>query len=202
MKKKIILVMMISIILILIGYAGMTVYQLIYEINYQNKLNNILDDSIEIEKKWLIKNEDIPIKLSNAKKFKIEQTYINFSPEMRVRRINDGERYTFTLKTNMTNDGMQRDEIEFEISKEEYENLITKKEGNTIYKTRYQLLYEGQIIAIDIFEDDLKGLAYLEIEFENKEEAEKFETPSWAIKDVTDDINYKNGYLARYGIPK
>ena len=47
----------------------------------------------------------------------------------------------------------------------------------------------------------MEGLAYLEIEFENQEEALNFETPDWVIKDVTDDVNYKNGYLARYGIP-
>ena len=29
-----------------------------------------------------------------------------------------------------------------------------------------------------------------------------FESPSWVIEDVTDDIRYKNGYLARYGIPE
>ena len=27
-------------------------------------------------------------------------------------------------------------------------------------------------------------------------------TPSWVLKDVTTDLNYKNGYLSRYGIPK
>ncbi len=40
------------------------------------------------------------------------------------------------------------------------------------------------------------------IEFSNKEEANNFKEPSWVIKDVTDDIRYKNGHLARYGIPK
>ena len=42
----------------------------------------------------------------------------------------------------------------------------------------------------------------MEIEFENKELADKFKTPDWVIKDVTADIRYKNGYLARYGIPE
>ena len=37
--------------------------------------------------------------------------------------------------------------------------------------------------------------------FENEEEANAFKIPSWVIKDVTSDLNYKNGYLARYGIP-
>lgn len=132
---------------------------------------------------------------------KIEQKYICFSPEIRVRRINDGQQYSFAVKTNMTSDGMTRDEMEKNITKEEYENLVAKKEGNTVYKTRYQLLDGDYLIAIDIFDEQLEGLAYLEIEFENQEEALNFETPDWVIKDVTDDVNYKNGYLARYGIP-
>ena len=80
--------------------------------------------------------------------------------------------------------------------------LVKKKEGNTIYKTRDQLLADGEIVAIDIFEGDLSGLAYMEIEFANMDEALAYETPDWVIKDVTDDVNYKNGHLARFGIPQ
>ena len=59
----------------------------------------------------------------------------------------------------------------------------------------------GFTMAIDIFEGDLKGLAYLEIEFENKEMTKNYEVPNWVIKDVTTDLQYKNGHLSRYGIP-
>lgn len=82
--------------------------------------------------------------------------------------------------------------------------ICTKKkeqEGNTINKTRYQLNYNGFVFAIDVFKGDLKGLAYLEIEFPSREIGEAYPTPNWAIKEVTDDIRYKNGHLARYGIP-
>ena len=100
----------------------------------------------------------------------------------------------------MSSDGMVRDEVNVTINKEQYDNLIKKKEGKTIHKTRYQFYDNEQVIAIDIFHDQLDGLAYVEIEFANEEEAKKYETPSWVIKDVTDDVNYKNGHLARYGI--
>lgn len=97
---------------------------------------------------------------------------------------------------------MTRDEFESVITEEEYNNLMKKKEGNTIHKTRYQFLDGDNVLAIDIFYGDLEGLAYLEVEFPNEEEANNFKTPNWVIKDVTDDVNYKNGYLARYGIPE
>ena len=132
---------------------------------------------------------------------KIEQTYICFSPEIRVRKINDGEYYAFTVKTNMTEDGLIRNELDENITEEEYNVLIVKKEGKTIYKTRYQFLVEDNIYAIDIFGGELEGLAYLEIEFASKKEADDFVTPNWVIKEVTNDIRYKNGFLARYGMP-
>lgn len=171
--------------------------------NYINRLNEIVADDVEIEKKWLINVDDIPYNLnsSDVKVYEIEQTYISFSPEIRLRKYNNGEYYEFVIKANMTEDGLQREEMSLEITEEEYNDLIRKKEGNTIFKTRYQLYDNGQIIAIDIFKEELEGLAYMEIEFANREEANNFNTPSWVIKDVTHDENYKNGYLARYGIP-
>ena len=97
---------------------------------------------------------------------------------------------------------MVRDEFDFLITEDEYNELISKKVGETILKTRYKLLRDNQIITIDIFKGDLEGLAYLEIEFANMEEANSFETPDWVLKDVTDDVRYKNASLAQYGLPE
>ncbi len=200
-KRNILIFISIFLLLILIIILTFSIKEIIYEINYSNKIDNIMADDLEIEKKWIIDKNKIPYNLSNTEIIKIEQTYICFSPEIRVRKINDGKEYTFAVKTNMTSDGMTREEIENYITEEEYNNLIKKREGNTIYKTRYQFLDGDYLLAIDIFSGELEGLAYLEIEFENEEEANDFKIPSWVIKDVTSDLNYKNGYLARYGIP-
>lgn len=202
MKKIYIKIM----VLILVFVLVLTIIHLIikkieYDIVYNKRINEIIADNFEVERKWLIDKNKIPLKLSNAEILEIEQTYISFSPEIRVRKINNGEEYTFAVKTNMTVDGLVRSEMEENITKEEYNSLIKKKEGNTIYKTRYQFFNEGNIYAIDIFDGKLEGLAYLEIEFLSREEAEKFLTPEWVIKDVTNDIRYKNGFLARYGVP-
>lgn len=201
MKKiigNIIIGILILVAIVLLIYG---IQYIIYDIKYSEKIEEIQSDDKEIEKKWLIKEENIPYDLSKTEKIEIEQTYICFSPEMRVRRINNGENYTFAIKTNITKDGMIRDETEFEINEAEYNNLITKKEGNTINKTRYQFLDGDNLLAIDIFSGDLEGLAYLEIEFVNKEQSDNYSEPSWVIKDVTSDLDYKNGHLARYGIP-
>ena len=200
-KKFIDLFIVIVVECILAIVLIVSIKKIIYEINYINKINSIMADTLEIEKKWIIDKKNIPYDLSNAEIIEIEQTYISFSPEIRVRKINGGKEYTFAVKTNITSDGMTRDELEDYITEEEYNNLIKKREGNTIHKTRYQFLDGDYLLAIDIFSGELEGLAYLEIEFENQDEVDKFETPSWVIKDVTSDLNYKNGYLAIYGIP-
>ena len=202
MKKNICInFLVIVLILIIIVTIIIALKNIIYDINYVNKINSIMADTVEIEKKWLIDKDKIPYDLSNSEIIEIEQTYICFSPEIRVRKINNGKEYTFAVKTNITSGGMIRDEIEDFITQEEYNNLMKKQEGNTIYKTRYQFLDGDYLLAVDIFSGELKGLAYLEIEFENQEEADNFQTPNWVIKDVTSDLNYKNGHLARYGIP-
>jgi len=172
--------------------------------SYKERIDEVLADGKEIERKWLIKKEDIPYDLATETqdKYDIKQTYICFNPEMRVRNYNDGQSYEMTIKNNMSEDGLVRDEINISITKEQYDNLVAKQEGNTIHKTRYQLFDDGQVIALDIFHDDLDGLAYLEIEFANEEESKAFKEPDWVIKDVTDDVNYKNGHLARNGIPE
>lgn len=187
---------------VILFLAAIILIQNTDEFKYDERLDEVTEDELEIEKKWLIDPERIPYDLSGAKVFHIEQTYINFSPEIRVRNINEGEQYVFCLKYGLTKDGVQRNEVETQVTREEYLELIKKKEGNTIYKTRYQLLADGEIVAIDIFEGDLSGLAYMEIEFANMDEALAYETPDWVIKDVTDDVNYKNGHLARFGIPQ
>jgi CYTH domain-containing protein len=204
MKKKVIIIILSLLLVLCVGalfYSGYKIYQ---TLSYYKRLEEIMNDDKEIERKWLIKKEDIPYNLkdSNVKVFDIKQTYLCFDPEMRVRDYNNGESYEYTIKTNMTKDGLIRDEVNIDINKEQYDNLIIKQEGNTIHKTRYQFYDNKQLIAIDIFHDDLDGLAYMEIEFSTKKESDNYKDPKWVIKDVTDDINYKNGHLARFGIPK
>ena len=202
MKIKVYHIVILVCIIAFMSIFGIFIKNKIYNLQYKNRVQELTADNIEIEKKWLIDKNNIKYDLSNAKVYEIEQTYINFSPEMRVRKVNNGKQYSFTLKKNMTEDGLQRDEIDFLITEDEYNNLVKKQEGNTIYKTRYKIMDKDQIVAIDIFRGELEGLAYMEIEFANTKEANEYITPNWVIKDVTDDIRYKNAYLAQYGIPK
>ena len=110
--------------------------------------------------------------------------------------------YMMAIKWYVNDDALTREESDFYITKEEYEHTVVKGLDNTIYKKRYQFDVDGLTYAVDIFEGNLEGLAYLEIEFESEELANSFETPDWIIKDVTNDRRFKNQELAQYGMPK
>lgn len=189
-------------IIILIILLICSIFAIIYLMSKERNQDTLIKDGKEIERKWLINEKDIPYDLSKADKFEVEQSYISFDPEIRIRRINNGESYVLTIKSNMSADGLVRDEIEYYITEESYNLLLAKKEGNTIYKTRYQLYDNDLMREIDIFKGDLAGLAYMETEYKSEEEAKKEETHSWVVRDVTSEKKYKNQSLAKYGMPK
>lgn len=99
-------------------------FQLVKRAGIMN-VENIDSNSsgLEIEKKWLINEEDIPYDLSKADEFEIFQTYINYSPEIRVRKIiykNAKPYYTMTIKRYVNDDALTREEINLDITEEEY----------------------------------------------------------------------------------
>ena len=155
----------------------------------------------EIERKWLIDPDKIPFDLSKSKKDVLVQAYISFSPTIRVRSEN-GERYILCVKAKSKGSYLAREEFETELTKEQFDFLLSKKEGRVIEKVRYTVNKDGLNYEIDVFDGDFKNLAYLEIEFPSVEEAVNFKSPSWVIKDVTDDFKFKNAGLAKYGMPE
>ncbi|MBQ4630964.1 MAG: CYTH domain-containing protein [Clostridia bacterium] len=156
----------------------------------------------EIERKWLVDKDKIPFDFSKCKPLKMVQSYICFSPTVRLRNTND-EEYILCVKTKGKPGLLARDEFETELTKEQYETLLSKIEGNVIEKTRYCIESDdGYTMEFDIFEGALSGLCYMEIEFPDEESALSYPTPPWAIKDVSDDFRYKNAGLAKFGMPE
>lgn len=156
-------------------------------------------NNMEIERKFLIDMNKVPYDFNALNKKDICQGYILANPEIRVRDISN-ENYYMTIKSN-TDDPLVRNEIEFEISKEAYEKLMERDDVYKLSKTRYSIFENDNKYEIDIFEGNLKGLACLEVEFNNKDEAEKFLVPDWVKKEVTNDIRYRSGFLAKNSIP-
>jgi len=156
----------------------------------------------EIERKWLIDKSKIPFDLSAAKPLRMQQSYISFSPTVRLRATN-GESFVLCIKSKPKELTMARDEFELELTEGEYNHMLSKIEGKVIEKTRYCIKDpHGYVMEFDIFSGSLDGLAYMEIEFPSEQEAAAYPNPPWAIKDVTFDHRYKNASLAKNGMPE
>lgn len=160
---------------------------------------------MEIERKWLVDPKRIPYDLAALDSCRIEQHYITFSPAIRIRSINSGERYIMTVKTHPEGDSespLARDEHEFPIPARDFEALLADAKGTPICKTRYfHTLPSGLKEEIDVFEGGLEGLAFMEIEFPDLASAKAYENPEWVSADVSDDGRYKNSSLAAGIVP-
>ena len=160
---------------------------------------------MEIEKKFLVDPERIPENLSNYPSRALEQGYISNSPTIRIRR--DEENYILTCKGNGL---LEREEFELPLTKESFDHLREKVDGNWIKKRRYFLPVhpDGRVednpsakaeltIELDIFDEPFAPLVYAEVEFPSVEDAQSFTPPDWFGKDVTLLPEYQNGALSR-----
>ncbi len=89
---------------------------------------------MEIERKFLVSKKDLPANYDQYPSRKLEQGYILVSPAIRSRK--DEEQYIFTCKGE---GALIRDEFELPLSRESFERLKTKIEGNWIKKQRFFL---------------------------------------------------------------
>ena len=160
---------------------------------------------LEIERKFLIDQNSIPQNfLKQAERFEITQTYISYDPEIRLRRVDQAgfRGYYFTMKLPKDSVGLSRSEMEFEIYQDVYQNLVKKRVGATIQKTRLQVAENGHTICVDLYRDaTLTGLSVAEVEFDSTDEAAAFVPPKWFGQDVTADKRFKNANLAKNGKP-
>lgn len=148
---------------------------------------------MEIERKWLVDKNQILPRLKVG--VRIEQHYINdLNDEWLIRARKLGSVHFLTLK----NDGlMSRDELEYDITEEEYFDTI-KHAVKSINKTRFYLVLNEeteQYYEIDVFDD--YDFIICEVEFPSEIEALKFVPPDWCVEEVTDDSNYTNVILAK-----
>lgn len=158
---------------------------------------------MEIERKWLVDPEAIPYDLGTLTALEMEQAYVAFSPVVRIRKINRGEKHILTVKKLTPYGALAAGESEHDIDASLYAFLLAQATGNVIVKTRYlHPLPSGLTEEIDVFSGPLQGLAYLEIEFPDLETAKGYPSPDWVKADVTYDRRYKNSTLAQEGIPE
>ncbi len=106
----------------------------------------------EIERKWLM--HDLPV-LGELRPEQIIQGYLAISSdgtEVRIRR--KGDKCFETVKSQ---GGLTRDEIEVELSQDQFRLLWPATEGRRLEKTRYALHWNGHQLELDVIRMGLPG---------------------------------------------
>ncbi len=155
-----------------------------------------MENTLEIERKFLVKY--LPPDLDSYENHTIVQSYVSTDPTIRIRQLD--ESYILTVKGGGL---IKRVEYELPITKEQFERLRLKTEGNTISKRRYIIpLDNGLKAELDIYYEDLSGFVNVEVEFPDEKTAILFTPPDWFGQEVTQDKRYSNSSLSKFGIPK
>ena len=145
---------------------------------------------MEIERKFLV--AELPELLESFPRQRIEQAYLCTDPVLRIRRKD--EAYILTYKGPGF---LVREEHEFPLKEESYQQLLKKVEGSVIRKWRYCIPHEGYVIELDVFDPPFAPLVLAEVEFPGEEEAKTFIPPDWFGKEVTYDPDYTNAAMSR-----
>ena len=133
---------------------------------------------MEIERKFLIKKENLPENLASYPCHRIEQGYLCTSPVVRIRRQDDD--YFLTYKSKG------------------YEHLKPKADGILITKDRYVIPEKGGLfIELDIFHGEYEGVLLAEVEFPTEEAANAYTAPEWFGEDVTYSTKYHNSTMSQ-----
>jgi len=144
----------------------------------------------EIERKFLIK--EIPFDLNKFHCRLIEQGYLATNPVVRVRRDNDEYYLTYKGKGLLA-----REEYNLPLTKESYEHLLAKADGNIITKLRYEIPIKDNLLCeLDIFKGKFEGLILAEVEFDSLLQANEYVKEDWFYEDVTGKKEYYNSYMS------
>lgn len=161
--------------------------------------NTLMAEHREIERKFKIQR--LPGDLTQYASHRIVQAYLSAKPVIRIRKQDDD--YILTYKGS----GMlSREEYNLPLTKEAFEHLLPKCDGNVISKTRYLIpLASGSpeqeaapplTAELDIFDAPFDGLMIVEVEFPDEDAAAAFRAPEWFGEEVTYDRRYHNATLA------
>jgi len=149
--------------------------------------------SVEIERKFLVKNNDF--KSESYSKKHIKQGYLNSDKNRTVRIRIANEKAFITIKGKSNSTGTTRFEWEKEIKKEEAESLLLLCEPSIIEKTRYLVKVGHHVFEVDEFYGDNEGLVIAEVEL--NDETEKFTKPGWLKEEVTGDKRFYNSSISK-----
>lgn len=157
---------------------------------------------MEIERKFTIKS--LPSNLEDYDRHIISQAYLCENPTVRIRRQDDVYYMTYKKKGLMAHE-----EYNLDLTKEGFDHLLTKADGNVIKKTRYLIPIDNPkfsadyvapddlqlIIELDVFDEPFAPLIMAEVEFPDEACANAYIPEDWFEADVTSDRKYYNSNM-------
>ena len=147
---------------------------------------------IEIERRFLVKNEDWKSQVILSEDFR--QAYLNSSIDewtIRVRIIDRNQSY-ITLKSYLNH--LINHEFEYSIPIQDAIELFNLSK-HKITKTRYQLKIDRKDWVVDSFKGLNSSLTIAEIELNS--ESEQIQIPAWCEKEITGIKSLSNASLAK-----
>ena len=135
---------------------------------------------MEIERKFLVTDiNSLDLSKYHHKTIIQDYLYVDRFTAIRKRKItdNNNNKYTYTIKTAKV--GISVNEIEKDITEDEYNNLSLNPIYNTIEKERYLIPFDKYNIELDIFKGIYKGIIFAEIEFPSEALAFNIKLPNW-----------------------
>jgi len=154
---------------------------------------------IEIERRFLVKNQDWRSKVISSEDF--NQAYLNSNSNSndwitRIRVIDNNQAY-ITLKSSIN--GLVNYEFEYSIPVKDAIQLFNLSKYK-ITKTRYQLKINENTWVVDSFGGLNASLEIAEIELSS--ESEQIQVPSWCGQEITGIKSLSNASLAKTSIFK
>lgn len=147
---------------------------------------------IEIERKFLLKNDDWKALVSSSTYFKqgyLVGAYNSSSGKASVRIRIEGDNANINIKSMTL--AITRQEYEYSIPLEDAMKMLNELcEKPLIEKVRHVVKHEEYEWEVDVFSGDNEGLIVAEIELQN--ENEQFSIPDWIGEEVSEQVKYYN----------
>lgn len=146
---------------------------------------------LEIERKFLVTDDGWRGAWPHTA---IRQGYLTTDDTTTVRVRVDGARATLTVKGEGA--GAVRAEYEYAVPVEHGREMLALCKPPLIEKVRHRVPYGGLMWEVDVFAGDNAGLVVAEVELSAPDQPVTL--PPWVGREVTDDVRYRNSYLARH----
>lgn len=158
--------------------------------------------NIELEKVWLVK--ELPENVNKYRKSNITQAYLdNYTDESginikhaRIRKKDD--EYSLTIKYfagSKAETGQLIEKTEL-ITKDKYISLIKQAKSKVVKIRTYIPLDNGLTAELDQYQNNLKGLNVVEVEFPSLSLLKTFKLPDWFSKELTDSNGVYPPFIA------